>query len=134
MISYAEISYTGWLMKEATLKRVSSFVVEFAGPEMANAIIYAGMAREGQIHQCQLYGRACRIKQCFQRYSYVHIGTQYNASQVCGYCAQQHDTKHCKQKGVEGFAPRCTVCKGAPTAWSNACPPRTKEMQRLERD
>lgn len=133
VVPNAEISYVGWLTKEATLKHASSIVVEFKDPEKANAVIYAGMAWEGQIHQCQLYDRACRLKQCFRCYNYGHIGTQCNASQVCGYCAGQHETKHCKQKGVEGFTPYCAVCKGAHTSWSNACPARRKEMQRVER-
>ena len=72
------------------------------------------------------------MKQCFRCYNYGHIGTQCNASQLCGYCAEQHETKHCRQKGAEGFTPRCTVCKGAHTAWSNACPARRKEMRRVE--
>lgn len=133
VVPNAEISYVGWLTKEATLKHASSIVVEFKDPEKANAVIYAGMVWEGQIHQCQLYDRACRLKQCFRCYNYGHIGTQCNASQVCGYCAGQHETKHCKQKGVEGFTPYCAVCKGAHAAWSNACPARRKEMQRVER-
>jgi len=132
VIPSTEISYVGWLTKESTLKRASSIVVEFTDPEMANAIIYAGMVWDGHIHQCQLYDRACRVKQCFRCYNYGHIGTQCNASQICGYCAEQHETKHCKQKGVEGFTPRCAVCKGAHTAWSNACPARKKEMGRVE--
>lgn len=132
VIPSAKISYIGWLTKEATLKRASSIVVEFTDPAMANAIIYAGMVWDGQIHQCQLYDRACRVKQCFRCYNYGHIGTQCNASQVCGYCAEQHETKHCRQKGVEGFTPRCAVCKDAHTAWSNACPARRKEMRRVE--
>lgn len=132
VIPRAEISYVGWLTKESTLKRASSIVVEFTDPEMANAIIYAGMAWEGQIHQCQLYDRACRMKQCFRCYHYGHIGTQCNVSQTCGYCAEQHESKHCRQKSVEGFSPRCTVCKDAHTAWSNACPARKKERERVE--
>ena len=133
VISNAEISYIGWLTKEAALKRASSIVVEFTDPESANAIIYAGMAWEGQIHQCELYDRACRVMQCFRCYHYCHITTQCNASQVCGYCAEPHETKHCKQKEVERFTPQCAVCKGAHTAWSNACPARKTEMQRVER-
>lgn len=132
VIPHAKISYIGWLTKEATLKRASSIVVEFTDPEMANAIIYAGMAWEGQIHQCQLYDRACRVKQCFRCYNYGHIGTQCDAAQTCGYCAELHETKTCRQKGVEGFTPRCPVCKDAHTAWSNACPARRKEMGRIE--
>lgn len=132
VIPNAKIAYIGWLTKDATLKRASSIVVEFTDPEMANAIIYAGMAWDGQIHQCQLYDRACRVKQCFRCYNYGHIGTQCNASQTCGYCAERHETKHCSHKGVEGFTPRCAVCKGAHTAWSNACPARRKEMERVE--
>ena len=128
----AKIAYVGWLTKEAALKRATSIVVEFADPEMANAIIYAGMAWEGQIHQCQLYDRACRMKQCFRCHHYSHIGALCNAAQTCGYCAELHETKNCRQKGVEGFTPRCAVCKGDHTAWSNACPARKKEMERVE--
>jgi len=76
VIPNAKIAYIGWLTKDAALKRASSIVVEFTDPEMANAIIYAGMAWDGQIHQCQLYDRACRVKQCFRCYNYGHIGTQ----------------------------------------------------------
>ena len=116
VIPNAEVSYIGWLTKEAALKRASSIVVEFTDPESTNAIIYAGMAWEGQIHQCELYDRACRVMQCFRCYYYCHITTQCNASQVCGYCAEPHETKHCKQKEVERFTPQCAVCKGAHTA------------------
>jgi hypothetical protein len=132
VVPKAKISYVGWLTKESNLKRASSIVLEFTDPEMANAIIYAGMVWDGQIHQCQLYDRACRIKQCFRCYKYGHIGTQCNETQTCGYCADQHETKHCNQKGREGFLPRCTVCKDAHTAWSNACPARKKELARVD--
>jgi hypothetical protein len=133
VIPGAEIIYVGWLTKESTLKRASSIVLEFADPEMANAIIYAGMVWDGQqVHQCQLYDRACRVKQCFRCYNYGHIGTQCNASQACGYCAEQHESRNCKQKGGEGFTLICAVCKGAHTAWSNACPARKKELGRVE--
>ena len=43
VIPSAGISYVGWLTKEATLKQASSIVVEFTDPQMASAIIYAGM-------------------------------------------------------------------------------------------
>ena len=81
VIPHATISYTGWLTKESTLKCASSIVIEFTEPEMANATIYAGLVWDSQIHQCQLYDRACRVKQCFRCYNYGHIGTQCNASQ-----------------------------------------------------
>lgn len=132
VIPNAKILYVGWLTKEVLLKHVSSIVVEFTESEAANAIIYAGMAWDCQIYHCQLYDRSCRIKQCFRCYKYGHIGTQCNAFQVCGHCAELHETKHCKQKAVEGFTPQCAVCKGAHTAWSNACPARKEELQRVE--
>ena len=132
VIPEAKISYVGWLTKEGNLKRASSIVVEFTDPMMANAVIYAGMAWDGVIHQCQLYDRACRMKQCFRCYHYGHITTQCNASQICGYCAELHETKDCRRKAVEGFTPRCAVCKENHTAWSNACPARRKEMKRVE--
>jgi hypothetical protein len=132
VIPHAEITYIGWLTKEATLKRASSIVVEFKDPEMANAAIYTGLAWNSHIHQCQLYDRSCRIKQCFRCYDYGHIGTLCSKPQFCGYCAERHESKHCQQKGVEGFTPRCVVCKSDHTAWSNACPARRKELGRVE--
>ena len=132
VIPDAKVKHVGWLTKEAHLKRASSIVAEFTEPEMANAVIYAGLVWDNQVHQCQLYDRTCRVKQCFRCYNYGHIGTQCNLSQVCGYCAERHESKHCKHHGVEGFTPRCAVCKGSHTAWSNACPARRKELQRVE--
>ncbi|KMU89939.1 hypothetical protein CIHG_07622 [Coccidioides immitis H538.4] len=132
VIPKADISFVGWLTRESPNKRASSIVVEFTDPEMANAIIYAGMVWDGQIHTCQLYDRACRVKQCFRCYNYGHISTQCDAAQACGYCAELHETKTCPQKGAASFTPRCTVCKGAHTAWSNSCPARKKEMGRIE--
>jgi hypothetical protein len=132
VIPNTEISFVGWLSKKSALKRAPSRVVEFTDPEMANAIIYAGMVWDSHIHQCKLYDRACRVKQCFRWYSYGHISTQCNGSQICGYYIEQHETKHCKQKGVEGFTLRCAVCKGAHTAWSNACPAGKKKIGRVE--
>ena len=73
------------------------------------------------MNRLPLYDRACRVKQCFRCYQYGHIGTQCNTSQTCGHCAENHESKHCKQKGTEGFIPKCTTCKGTHNAWSNAC-------------
>ena len=47
VVPTAEIPYIGWLTKEGALKRASSIVVEFTDPEIANAVIYAGMAWNG---------------------------------------------------------------------------------------
>lgn len=33
---------------------------------------------------------------------------------------------------MEGFTPRCAVCKDSHTAWSNACPARRTELKRVE--
>lgn len=132
VVPNGKIACIGWLTKGSPLKRASSIVVEFTDPEAANAIIYAGMAWDGQIYQCQLYDRSCRIKQCFRCHNYGHIGTQCSAFQCCGYCAELHETKDCPQRAVEGFTPQCAVCKSAHTAWSNACPARKKELQRVE--
>lgn len=75
VIPDAEITYVGWLTKEATKKQSSSIVIEFTRPEPANSIIYAGFLWEGLVHTCQLYDRSCRVKQCFRCYQYGHIGT-----------------------------------------------------------
>ena len=133
VIPKAEISHIGWLTRESTFKRASSIVVEFKDPAAANAVIYAGMVWNGQIHQCQLYDRTCRLKQCFRCYNYGHIGTQCNATQTCGYCSELHETKSCIRKEAEGFTPKCAVCKGSHNAWNTACPARKQEVERVER-
>jgi hypothetical protein len=43
VIPNAKILYVGWLTREGPLKRASFIVVEFTDPEMANAVIYAGI-------------------------------------------------------------------------------------------
>ena len=43
VIPSAETTNVSWLTKEADLKRVFSIVVDFTAPEMANAIIFAGI-------------------------------------------------------------------------------------------
>jgi hypothetical protein len=50
VIPNAEITYVGWLTKEATKKQSSSIVIEFTRPEPANNIIYAGFLWEGLVH------------------------------------------------------------------------------------
>ncbi len=115
VVPKAKISFVGWLTRESPLKRASSIVVEFTDPEMANAIIYTGMVWNGQIHICQLYDRACKVKQCFRCYHYGHIGAQYDAAQTYGHCVELYETKNCKQKGELDFLPRCAVCKGVHT-------------------
>ncbi|KIW09692.1 hypothetical protein PV08_12035 [Exophiala spinifera] len=133
VIPHAKITYVGWLTKGSTKKRNSSIVIEFTQPEMANAIIYAGFLWEGLIHNCQLYDRSCRIKQCLRCYDYGHIGTQCNAPQKCGHCAGGHESRGCPVKGGPGFQPKCALCGGDHTAWNAACLARQKEMQRVER-
>lgn len=91
-LMFMEISYEGWLTKEATKKKSSSIVIEFIKPEPVNTIIYAGFFWEGLVHTCQLYDRSCRVKQCVRCYQYGHIGTQYGAPQPCGHCARGHQS------------------------------------------
>lgn len=133
VIPHAKITYVGWLTKGSTKKRNSSIVIEFTQPEMANAIIFAGFLWEGLIHNCQLYDRSCRIKQCLRCYDYGHIGTQCNAPQKCGHCAGGHESRGCPVKGSPGFQPKCALCGGEHTAWNAACTARQKEMQRVEK-
>jgi hypothetical protein len=132
VIPNGKIAFVAWLTRDATSKRASSIVVEFEEPDTANAIIYAGMAWQGQIHQCQLYDRACRLKQCFRCFNYGHIGTQCQLAEVCGHCAEQHETRRCEKRQAEGFIPKCTVCKEEHTAWSSACSARKQERHRIE--
>lgn len=49
-------------------------------------------------HDCVLYDRSCRLKQCFRCHEYGHIVPQCDAEERCGYCAEKHNTKECMKK------------------------------------
>ncbi|KAH6957479.1 hypothetical protein DER45DRAFT_604275 [Fusarium avenaceum] len=73
-IPNAGIKYIGWLTRIVTTKSVSSIINE-------------GLIWQGEVFQCELYDRSCRLRQCFSCQRYGHIGTQCKATTRCGYCA-----------------------------------------------
>lgn len=50
--------------------------------------------------------------------------------QSCDHCTEQHEIKRCELRMLQDFTPKCTVCRGDHTAWSNAYPARMKELER----
>ncbi|KAG7433190.1 hypothetical protein Forpi1262_v007115 [Fusarium oxysporum f. sp. raphani] len=64
-IPSAEIKYIGWLTRKSTAKAASSIIVEFTRPQDANKIIDEGLIWHGEVFQCELYDRSCRLRQCF---------------------------------------------------------------------
>lgn len=129
----AKVTYVGWLTREGRKKQASSLVVEFTTKYHANRVIREGLVLNAIHHDCVLYDKSCRLKQCYRCHEYGHIGPQCDAEERCGYCAGKHNTKECMVKETDPKpAPSCVLCKGQHTAWSNACPRRRKELARTE--
>ncbi|CEL05808.1 hypothetical protein ASPCAL06922 [Aspergillus calidoustus] len=129
----AKVSYVEWLTKEGRRKPTSSLIVEFTTKYHANRAIREGLVLNAIHHDCVLYDRSCRLKQCYRCHEYGHIGLQCDAEERCGYCAGMHNTKECMAKETDPKpTPKCALCKGEHTAWSNACPRRRREQARIE--
>ncbi|KAF5669921.1 hypothetical protein FDENT_11387 [Fusarium denticulatum] len=131
-IPTAEIKYIGWLTRASSAKSASSAVVEFTRPEDANKVIDEGLIWQGEVFQCELYDRQCRVRQCFQCHKYGHIGTQCKATITCGYCAQEHPTRDCPTKSDRDVPRKCAACKGVHEAWNNQCPVRKQEVNKAK--
>ncbi|EXL90244.1 hypothetical protein FOIG_16485 [Fusarium odoratissimum NRRL 54006] len=131
-IPTAEIKYIGWLTRSSSSKSASSVVVEFTRPEDANKVIDEGLIWQGEVFQCELYDRQCRVRQCFQCHKYGHIGTQCKAIITCGYCAQEHPTRDCLTKSDRDAPRKCAACNGVHEAWNNQCPVRKQEVNKAK--
>ncbi|KAI8395899.1 hypothetical protein FOFC_21429 [Fusarium oxysporum] len=131
-IPNAEIKYIGWLTRSSSTKSASSVVVEFTRPEDANKVIDEGLIWQGEVFQCELYDRQCRVRQCFQCHKYGHIGTQCKATITCGYCAQDHATRDCPTKSDRNAPRKCAACNGPHEAWNNQCPTRKQEVNKAK--
>jgi hypothetical protein len=123
-----------WLNpKAAETKNHTTAVLDFTHPEQANKAIEQGIIIGAKRHDCELYDRACQLKQCFVCHKYGHIGSRCGASQLCGFCAGSHKTQDCSSKGAApGAPPKCAVCAGAHSAWSRTCEARVKEYNRID--
>lgn len=129
----AKVTYAGWLTREGRKKATSSLVVEFTTKHHANRVIREGLVLNAIQHDCVLYDRSCKLKQCYRCHEYGHIGPQCDANERCGYCAEAHNTKECMRKDADPKpTPKCVLCKGQHTAWSSACPRRRRELARVE--
>jgi hypothetical protein len=129
----AKVAYVGWLTRSGEEKVGSSLVVEFTTKEHADRAIREGLVLNACHHDCELYGRGCKLKQCFKCQRYGHIGPQCNANEICGYCAEPHNTRDCRKKEEEpNFTPKCALCKGPLAAWSHSCEIRQRQLAKVE--
>lgn len=128
----ARINYVGWLSKQGTKKTASSLVIEVTTKEHADRVIREGLVLGACHHNCELYDKSCKPKQCYKCQSYGHIGTQCSAEIKCGYCAEPHDSRQCHKKDESSFVPKCALCKEQHTTWSNKCRFRGRELERIE--
>ncbi|KIV98429.1 uncharacterized protein PV09_09750 [Verruconis gallopava] len=128
----ADIKYIGWLTRQPPQKAMSLIVIEFTKPEDANRIIDENLVWQGEMCPAERYERQCRLKQCFQRQKYGHIGTQCKAAKTCGYCAQKHSSWECPTKTNREAARKWVVCHGTHEAWSRECPTRKEEVAKIK--
>jgi hypothetical protein len=131
-IPNAGIKYIGWLSRTSATKSASSVVVEFTRAQDANKIIDEGLIWQGEVFQCELYDRSCRLRQCFSCQAYGHIGTQCKATRRCGYCAQEHGSRECPIKSNKETTRKCANCKGQHEAWNHQCVVRKEEMAKVK--
>ena len=112
----AKITYVGWLTREGRKKQASSLVVEFTTKYHANRVTREGLVLNAIHHDCVLYDKSCRLKQCYRYHESGHIGPRCDAEERCGYCAGKHNTKECMVKETDPKpAPSCVLCKGLHT-------------------
>ncbi len=63
----AVATYVGWLTQDRERRsRPSPLVVEFETKQQANRAIQVGLVLEAYQHDCVVYDRACKLKQCFR--------------------------------------------------------------------
>ena len=106
----AKVTYVGWLTREGKRKPASSLVVEFTTKQHANRVIQEGLLLNATQHDCVLYDRSCKLKQCYCCHKYGHIRPQCDAEERCGYCAEMHNTKECISKDMDPRPPpKCVL-------------------------
>ena len=106
-------------------------IIEFTRPEDANKIIEEGLVWQGEMLKCERYERQYRLKQCFNRQKYGHIGTQCKTTTACGYCAEQHSSREYTSKTERSGPRKCAICQGEHEAWSQQCPARKEELIKI---
>jgi hypothetical protein len=62
----AKVAYVGWLTKEGRNKAAYSLIVEFTTQYHADRSIREGLVLNAIHHDCVLYDRSCRLKQCYR--------------------------------------------------------------------
>jgi len=127
------LTYVGWLTKNGAKKTATSLAVELATKEQANRAIREGLVVGACQHDCELYERSCKLKQCYKCQRYGHIGTQCNAEETCGNCAGPYNSRLSRKKEEDpNVTPKCVLWNGPHTAWSNACQIRQTQLAKVE--
>ncbi|EAW25542.1 uncharacterized protein NFIA_043600 [Aspergillus fischeri NRRL 181] len=124
------ILHVGWCGNDAAArqsKQISSLVVSFRDAQSANHAIRNRIFLDGTPLRTELFDPLCRLLQCTRCLNYGHAQPVCTAERVtCLYCANAHDKKFCKVKGVPSQH-RCAVCHGPHQADSKQCPVRQHE-------
>jgi hypothetical protein len=106
---------------------LSGFYIE-SEHHAADKCILSGFYIESEHHAAEKYAPQLHITQCFNCYEYGHRSANCKRKKKCGTCASEnHSTTECTSSD-----PHCCGCKGSHPAWSQHCPLRHAEGQRLE--
>ncbi|OJZ79993.1 hypothetical protein ASPFODRAFT_212934 [Aspergillus luchuensis CBS 106.47] len=96
-------------------------------------VAYVGWLTKGEGKQPPPLSRNLRQNTTPTGSSERDCGPQCDAEERCGYCAGAHNTRECIARDADPKpAPKCVLCKGQHTAWSNACPRRRRKRARIE--
>jgi hypothetical protein len=83
-----DIVYIGWLGMKYKNGKITSAIVEMNPPNLANEAIREELHWREAPHTCSLYSKLQKIKQCFNCWSYGHIGSQCTKHRkICGKCS-----------------------------------------------
>ena len=125
-----EIAKIAWpKAAQALSKQYGSVIVETTSPEMANRLITQGIVQDLDIKTTARFCRECRITQCFKCYSYGHMAKTCKKQERCGYCAEEHATKECRNRD-DPDRKKCPACGGRHEAWAGNCRKRIQEKER----
>ncbi|KAJ5413842.1 hypothetical protein N7509_000469 [Penicillium cosmopolitanum] len=125
------ITKINWLRVPKEGAKLASVILEFSSPKSANKAIEEGVLWDSNRYQALLYDRGLRVRQCFNCQQFGHIGTSCADKTRCVYCTGEHQSRDCTSHKHNENSWKCANCGGAHAAWSEECPARVAEIDRL---
>lgn len=105
-------------------KKISSLIIEFRTPELADAILDSGVFVHGKLYNCQYVDQ--KLRRCSRCQAFGHLDRRCHSAHRCGTCALQHATSDCTSS-----TRLCANCNGPHIAKAKTCPARDAHKRRL---